>query len=55
MEQKNSQTLIIGCSEGCQKLECLGKDGVQAPKMAREKCVLNEKKSAHSIFLNPHD
>jgi hypothetical protein len=41
MEQKNSQTWSVGCSECSGGEE--GEDGVRVPKMVWEKCALHEK------------
>jgi len=54
MDQENSQTWSVGCSDGWQKLECRGGEGehgVRVPKMVWGKCALHEKRVRVQFFL----
>jgi len=53
MDQENSQSWSVGCSDGRQKLECRGREGdhgVRVPKMVRGKCALHEKRVHVQFF-----
>jgi hypothetical protein len=52
MDQDNSQSWSVGCSDVRQKLECRGEGdhGVRVPKMVRGKCALHEKRVRVQFF-----
>ena len=53
MDQENSQSWSVGCSDGRQKLECRGGEGdhgVRVPKMVPGKCALHEKRVRVQFF-----